>query len=434
MAARRFFRPRVVSRASSRRPRFLRPANALSTDDFARPHTDRRADGRKGLPGSGIPPPAESPFFYNVTHGEVHSSSIARNDSPVDVATADSQQRILVTGYGGFLGTEIVRQLLARGHRVVGFGRGEYPHLDELPIDRICGDIRDAAAVQQAARGVDAVIHTAAVAGIWGPWRHYFRINTLGTEHVVRACQRNAVAVLVYCSSPSVTFAGGDQSGIDETAPYPQRWLCHYPHTKALGEQLVLDAHRPGQLHTLALRPHLIWGAEDPHLFPRLLERARRGKLRQIGDGSNVIDTVHVRNAAWAHVLAVEALRREVDAQRGVGDAAGEPPEVGGRVYFIAQDEPVKCWDWIAEVLGIAGVEMPAGRIGFRTAWYAGQALEWLYRATGRRSEPPMTRFLAAQLAKDHYFDISAARQRLGYRPLVSLAEGLESLRRAWRR
>ncbi|MBW3598649.1 MAG: NAD-dependent epimerase/dehydratase family protein, partial [Planctomycetes bacterium] len=216
--------------------------------------------------------------------------------------------KVLVTGGGGFLGKYIVEQLVARGDEVRSFARGRYPGLEALGVEAVQGDIRDAAAVSEACQGVKAVIHTAAVAGIWGPWDYYYGINTLGTRNVVAACREHGVQRLVYASSPSVTFDGGDQEGTDESAPHPDRWLCHYPHTKALAEQHVLSANSEGGLLTCALRPHLIWGPRDQHLIPRLLDRARRGRLLRVGDGRNLIDIVYVENAAAAHVQALDAI------------------------------------------------------------------------------------------------------------------------------
>jgi len=179
---------------------------------------------------------------------------------------------VLVTGAGGFLGRYIAEQSLARGDRVRGLARGEYPQLADQGVEMICGDLRDAETVNQACHGVDVVYHVAAIAGIWGPWQTFYDINTLGTRHVIAACRKHQVGRLVFTSSPSVTFDGHDQNGVDESAPYPRRWLCHYPHTKALAEQEVLAADQPGELLTCALRPHLIWGPRDEHLIPRLIE------------------------------------------------------------------------------------------------------------------------------------------------------------------
>ena len=320
----------------------------------------------------------------------------------------------LVTGAGGFLGRYIAEQLVARGDRVRGFSRHEYAELAALGIETVTGDLRDANAVEAACQGIDMVFHVAGVAGIWGPWDHFHGINTRGTEHVIAGCQRHGVPRLVYTSSPSVTFDGGDQLGIDETAPYPDKWLCHYPHTKALAEQAVLAANGEGGLATCALRPHLIWGPRDQHLIPRLLDRARRGKLRRIGDGRNLVDMIYVENAAAAHLLAGDAL------QLGGPNA--------GKAYFISQADPVNCWEWIDQILVSAGQSPVKRAISFKTAWRIGSAMEMVYRTVGLRTEPRMTRFLAAQLAKSHYFDTTAAYQDFGYSPNVSTVEGMRRL------
>jgi nucleoside-diphosphate-sugar epimerase len=322
----------------------------------------------------------------------------------------------LVTGAGGFLGLYLVEQLVARGDRVRAFCRGRYPELDALGVETLQGDLRDRPAVIAACQGVDVVFHVAGMAGIWGPWQQYYAINVLGTQHVVEGCSAHAVGRLVYTSSPSVTFDGGDQCGIDESAPYPQRWLCHYPHSKALAEQLVLAANGRNGLLTCALRPHLIWGPRDRHLIPRLVQRARAGRLRRVGDGTNRIDMVYVENAAQAHLQAADAL------------GAGSP--VAGRAYFISQGEPVNCWQWIDEVLALAQVSPIRKAISFGSAWRIGSLLEGVFRLFRLPGEPPMTRFLAAQLAHNHWFDISRARADFGYNPRISTSEGLSRLAR----
>jgi nucleoside-diphosphate-sugar epimerase len=322
--------------------------------------------------------------------------------------------RALVTGAGGFLGRYIVEQLVARGDSVRAFCRGQYAFLDDLGVECCRGDVRDASAVQDACREMDVVFHAAAVPGIWGSWEHFHGINTRGTYHVVAGCHAEKVPRLVYTSSPSVTFNGAAQEGVDESAPYPDRWLCHYPHSKALAEQHVLQSNGP-RLRTCSLRPHLVWGPHDTHLIPRLLDRGRRGKLVQVGAGTNLIDMVFVENAARAHLQAADCL---------VDDSP-----VCGRAYFISQGEPVNCWEWINEILGMAGIPPVKRAISYRTAYRAGLALEVVYRLLRFRHEPPMTRFLASQLATSHYFDIRRARQDFGYEPEITTAEGMRRLR-----
>jgi nucleoside-diphosphate-sugar epimerase len=322
--------------------------------------------------------------------------------------------QVLVTGAGGFLGHYVAELLVQRGERVRSFSRGLYPSLAALGVETIVGDLRDADAVAAACRGVEVVFHVAGVAGIWGPWRHYYGINTQGTRNVLAACRSQGVGRLVYTSSPSVTFTSEDQIGIDESAPYPTRWLCHYPHTKALAEQDVLQANGGGGLLTCALRPHLIWGPRDQHLIPRLVTRARSGRLLRVGNGKNQIDMIYVENAAHAHLLAADALRE------------GSP--VCGQAYFLSQGQPVNCWRWIDEILATSGLPPVRRSLPFRAAWWLGWLLETIYFVGRLPGEPRMTRFLAAQLAKSHYFDIHRAERDFGYRPRVSTAEGMERL------
>lgn len=321
--------------------------------------------------------------------------------------------RVLVTGGGGFLGREIIEQLLARGDQVRSLARGAYPQLEQRGVECLRGDVRDAKVVEQACESCDLVIHTAAVAGIWGPWEHFHGINVLGTRNVIQGCRTRRVPRLVYTSSPSVTFDGTAQENVDESVGYARRWLCYYAQTKAQGEQEALAANGP-DLATCALRPHLIWGPGDQHLIPRLIARARSGQLRRVGDGRNLIDMVYVANAAEAHLQAAEVL------------APGSP--VAGKAYFITNGNPVNCWQWIDEILALAGLPPVKRWISLSAAWQVGAAFEAIYRVLRRQSEPRMTRFLAAQLGLPHYFDISAARRDFGYSPRVSKDEGMRRL------
>ncbi|MCA9132793.1 MAG: NAD-dependent epimerase/dehydratase family protein [Planctomycetales bacterium] len=326
--------------------------------------------------------------------------------------------KILVTGYGGFLGAEITRQLLAAGFQVRGIARGEYPALAAMGVETLRGDIGDRQTALDACVGCDAIVHTAAKAGVWGRWQEYYRINTLATSHLLEAAHRQPIAAMVHTSSPSVTFDGQPQSGVDERVPYPRRWLCFYPQTKALAEQAVLDAAHVGRLRTCALRPHLIWGVGDPHLFPRVIARARQGRLRRVGSGQNLIDTVHVSAAASAHVQAVHRL---LDGDQ----------RLNGQALFLTDGQPIACWEWITQILQCANMSPPSGSLSFAAAYRLGAMLEAAFWTLRIRREPPLTRFVAAQLALDHYFSIARARELLDYQPSIDRPAELERIRAA---
>ncbi len=320
----------------------------------------------------------------------------------------------LVTGGGGFLGLYIVEQLVARGDKVRVLCRGQYPRLEELGVDIVTGDVRDANLVSRCCAGIDTVFHVAAVSGVWGPWEHYYGINTLGTENVVAGCRANRVPRLVYTSSPSVIYDGRDHCNANESLPYPARYLCHYPHTKALAERAVLAANGTCGLTTVALRPHLIWGPRDNHLIPRIIARARSGRLRRVGNGKNLISISYVENAAHAHLLAADRL------------APGSPP--AGQAYFINEPEPVNLWAWIDGLLDLAGLPRLRKSISPRAAYAVGAVLEAVYSLLHLPGEPPMTRFVSLQLSGSHYYDTGKATRDVGYRPIVPVAEGLRRL------
>jgi len=325
--------------------------------------------------------------------------------------------KALVTGGGGFLGSAMVRQLRARGDEVVSFSRAEYPHLTALGVEQRRGDLSDLSALVDAATGCDIVFHVAAKAGVWGSFQEYYLANVAGTENVIAACRILSIGRLVYTGSPSVVFDGSDVEGGDESLPYPKHFEAHYPHTKALAEKAVLAANSRA-LATVSLRPHLIWGPGDNHLVPRIVAKARSGKLRRIGRRHCFVDTVYVENAAEAHLNAADRL------------TPGAPP--AGKPYFISNGEPLPLWDMVNRILDAAGLPPETRSVSPLLAYVAGTVCEAIWKSMRLTGEPPMTRFVARELATAHWFDISAARKDLGYSPRISMDEGLSLLRESF--
>ena len=325
--------------------------------------------------------------------------------------------KVLVTGGGGFLGSAICRQLLARGDEVVAYQRSAAEALEKQGAQVVRGDITDVELLNTASKGVDAIVHTAAKAGLSMNYEDFFAPNVTGTENVLNACRNNGIKKLVFTSSPSVTHSDGDIEGGNESLPYPDTYNSPYPETKALSEQRVMAANCP-ELATVSLRPHLIWGPGDNHLLPKLLERAKHGKLKLPGPGK-LIDTIYIDNAAKAHLLALDKL-------------ATDPGTVGGKTYFISNDEPLSQSRIIGGLLKAAGVEVEIQAISPVLAKAAGTLLEAGWKLFGIQSEPPLTRWSAEHLSTAHWYDISAAKRDLAYSAEVSIAEGLEILAREY--
>ncbi|MCB9699936.1 MAG: NAD-dependent epimerase/dehydratase family protein [Alphaproteobacteria bacterium] len=326
-------------------------------------------------------------------------------------------ETVLVTGGGGFLGRRLIEMLLEEDpSRTVRFlARGRYPEVEALGAVGLQVDLRDADKLREAVRGCDVVHHVASKAGYWGPREEFASINVDGTRNVIEACKAEGVTRLVYTSTPSVIGYEHDAQGIEE-APYPSSWESAYGETKAEAERLVLAANGAEvaggkRLATVSLRPHLIIGPRDNNLLPRVVERARQGRLMIVGDGTNKVDITYVDNAAGAHL----------DAQRAL---TGPDAPCAGKAYFISNDEPVVLWDWVNDFLPRVGVPKVTRSIGLGTASTLGGAMEWAWRTFGLSGEPRMTKFLAAALAKSHWYSMAPARRDFGYQVRVPMAEG----------
>jgi len=372
---------------------------------------------------------------------------------------------VFLTGASGFIGGKITERLLAEGRRVRVLARRPLPHLEKLGAEVILGDLDDTVALRRGCADAGTVFHVAGRVGVWGPAEEFFRVNLEGTRHLVAACQTTGVPRLVYTSSPSVVYRGGDLSGVNESAPLCTQAPCAYPTSKAAAERLVRAANSP-DLATIALRPHLVWGPGDKNVIPRVLTLARQGRLKIIGSGHNRVDCTHITNVVDAHLLAEQALFTAaaggVPAPRAgtngtfhvlretsttpapagqelvnppfhelLDSALGrheEPRAPGGKAYFITNGEPVVLWDWINQLLrGLALPEIQK-HVSLRTAYLAGSAMEMLWRLLPLKGEPPMTRFVAKEMATDHWFDLTAARRDLGYNPRVTMAAGTAEL------
>ena len=328
-----------------------------------------------------------------------------------------NRMKILVTGGGGFLGQALCRGLVERGHEVASFNRGHYPALDAIGVRQLRGDLADREAVLQAfAGGFDAVFHNAAKAGAWGSYASYHAANVDGTQNVLDACRAHGIGRLVYTSTPSVTHRKTHpvEGGTAETVPYGEGFKAPYATTKTIAEKAVLAAN-DADLATVALRPRLIWGPGDNQILPRLVERAKQGRLRFVGDGENLIDTTYIDNAAQAHFDAFDHL--------APGAACA------GKAYFVSNGDPRSSRETVNALLAAAGAPRVDGTIPFRLAYAIGMACEGLWHALPLRGEPPMTRFLAEQLSTTHWYSMAPATRDFGYQPKVGFEEGLARLR-----
>ncbi len=330
---------------------------------------------------------------------------------------ASKVNHVFITGAGGFLGKAITRRLVCAGIKITGFARGYYPELEKLGVKMIQGDLAEERAVVNAVAGCDLVFHVASKAGVWGSRNDYFKPNVEGAANIIKACKVHGIRYCVYTSTPSVTFNGEDENGIDEKTPHASGFLNYYAQSKSIAERLILGASK-GDLKTVALRPHLIWGPEDPHLVPRVLARGEAGRLKLVGKQDKLVDTIYIDNAAYAHILAA-------------GELTARHSKCAGKPYFLSNDEPIAMAEMLNLILACKGLPQVSERIPVSVAYCAGAMLEGIYKLLGKQDEPIMTRFVARQLSCSHYFDISAAKNDFNYQPLVSIEQGMKVLKQS---
>lgn len=311
--------------------------------------------------------------------------------------------RVLVTGGGGFVGLALVQRLIELGYDVTSFSRSLHPEHFDLKVKIIRGDLMNPSEIHSACKGMDVVFHNAAKVGFWGSYRDFYSTNVLGTSHLIDACIHNGINKLIYTSSASVVYSGTDLEGVNESIGYPSKPVSHYTSTKAVAEQLVLSANAE-TFKTIALRPHLIWGPGDTQLLPKIIQRAKSGKLRKPGNKDYLIDTTHINNLINALLLAMKKM--------------DENPIVCGKAFFITNGKPVLVWDFINEIIHSAGLPPVQKTIPKSLAFFTAWLIESIYLLLCIKSEPYITRFLIQELCSHHWFDISAARNLLGYKPV----------------
>ena len=320
--------------------------------------------------------------------------------------------RVLVTGGRGLLGEAVVSELTRRGHQVTSFQRssaGARPHVSE-----ILGDVSDAEAVVEAMAGQEGVVHLAARVSMTGSWRDFLRVNVEGTRHVIDAAQAGGVSRFVHVSSPSVAHTGHPLVGVGAEPADPAGARGAYARSKAIAEQLVLSRAGGAQAVSV-IRPHLVWGPGDTQLVGRIAERARRGRLVLIDRGSALIDTLYVDNAATGIAQALERCHL---------------PEVRGLPLVLTNGQPRTVAEMVSRIALAAGARPPTRSLPYPIARGAGSAVEWLWDRLGRDDDPPLTRFVAEQLATAHWFDQRQSRSALAWEPEVSIDEGFERLGR----
>jgi len=321
--------------------------------------------------------------------------------------------KVLVTGASGVVGGAAAQALIANGHQVTTLQRGSLPdHLLSLGISAHVGSITDRHSVLSAMQGVDAVVHAAARVEVTGPWQEFQTANVVGTQTVFACAQEAGATRFVYVSSPSVAHAGRALVGGVVTPADPEHARSHYARSKAVAESWLLDQSTPAMAVT-AIRPHLVWGPCDSQLTARIVQRARAGRLVIIGSGAALIDTTYIDNAGTALAAAVD---RCAD------------PLVNGSAFIVSNGQPRTVKEMLTRLARAGQAPAPTRHVPYRVAVTGARGVSAAWERLNREGEPPITPFVAEQLATAHWFDIRPTMAALAWQPTVTLERGFELL------
>lgn len=313
-------------------------------------------------------------------------------------------QTVLVTGASGFTGGHLVAALLREGCRVRALVRqtSAVTPLVASQAELVVGDIREAEVVDRAVAGCDQVYHLAALyRDASAPRRAYWDVNVTGTERVLAACAKHRVQRLIHCSTMGVH---GHVSTIPSNEASPFNPGDPYQRSKLEAEQRVWAWHRKTQVPTTVLRPLGIYGPGDLR-FLKLFRAIQRRYFVMLGSG-----TIHY-HLAYIDDLVDGFLR------------CGRLKAAVGQAFLIGHERAVTLNELVAVIAGALQVPPPALRMPVWPVYTAGALCEAV--CVPLRVRPTLFRRRVDFFTHERAFDISKAKQMLGYAPQVSLADGI---------
>lgn len=316
-------------------------------------------------------------------------------------------KKVLVTGATGFLGKYVVEELVEHGYQVRAFGRNRTigQSLVNASVTFIQGDLTNQEDLTKACQEMDMVVHAGALSTVWGPWEDFYQTNVLGTKYVLEACREAKIERLVYVSSPSIYAAPRDQLDIKESDAPQENRLNNYIRSKLASEKLFKDYP---DVSSVILRPRGLFGIGDTSILPRVLNLSQKIGIPLIGDGRQLMDMTCVENVALAIRLALET------------------PQAAGEVYNITNGEPRAFRNLIEETLRGLGYPIRYRKIPAPLVSAISGSLEFIYKNLKLKGEPALTRYTYYLLRYSQTLDISKAERDLGYRPKITISEGIE--------
>jgi 2-alkyl-3-oxoalkanoate reductase len=315
---------------------------------------------------------------------------------------------IFVTGGSGFLGQRLIQRLIRDNNHVTALARSDSSRqiLEQLGAKTIRGALDNISQWEMQLAGQEIVIHCAAPVEFWGAWEKFEREITLATKHLLIAATKMHLQRFIYISSESVLQDTVPLVNIDETFPCPDRPNSYYGQAKKLAEQEILNLQTDTKC--IILRPTYIWGKGDK--TPKTLAaKVKSGQFIWVDNGDCLIETVHVDNLVEAISLA---------CVKGTDKA----------IYLVTDDDPITVRNYFTEIFQIQKISPPTKNLPSSIAKPLAVLVESIWKILNLKTPPPLSRFELSFVAMPRKYNISKIKRELGYRPIVTRAQGLLSM------
>ncbi|MBK9126490.1 MAG: NAD-dependent epimerase/dehydratase family protein [Phycisphaerales bacterium] len=317
----------------------------------------------------------------------------------------------LVTGATGLLGSHIVEQLRKRGLPVRALVRrgSDTSWLRTQGVEFAEGDVTDKPSLLAACRGCDAVYHSAAKVGDWGPWEDFQRITIDGTANAIDAAIEARVRRFVHISSISTYGYHTNPIEVNETFPLGYRlykW-AYYSKSKVAAEEIVWDRHRRGLIELTVIRPAWIYGERDRTTIARLYRMIKTGRAKILGRGDNRLNVIYAGNIAEAAI------------------AAAARADCNGEAFNCSNDGAITQQEYFNLLARTIGAPPVTRHAPYKAAYFAGFVLECIGHLTRSPKPPFITRYAVWLMGRRSYFSCEKARQKLGWQPTVTYEVGI---------
>ncbi len=319
-------------------------------------------------------------------------------------------KQVFVTGGSGFVGQNLIPMLIEQGYNVKALARSTQAlqKVERLGATGIKGDLTGAQQLTQGVAGCETVFHLAGSVNFFESGKELKKLHVDATERLLSVAKDAGVQKFIYLGASSVIMNGKPIVNADESF-VSNNIIDGYSRTKLQAENLVLKA-ATAAFQTVSIRPPMIWGKGDNTVLPGVVDAIKKGQMQLIESGKHRLSTAHVLNVCHALILA-------------------DKREQSGKAYFITDGENTLFKEFMTKYVATQGVTLPDKAVSLGMAKFMASVMEFTWRTFKLKGQPPLYKALVNTLGLEFILNDGRARKELGYKPIVTIEEGLKQMR-----